>query len=432
LLRLALVTLQLPERVRAYRLHRARNKAHNAVNQALTAYFEGRYNAAERAAAAALALNEWPAVSSVVAARSAHQLRSFQRRDDYLTQSESLAPDAKLLRLITRAELLLKEQRIIEALDVLRQVKKISSRSVAALLLELKAQTLSKNWDEVLALTDRLEKVNAIDKAYAEQARLSAYIGRVNRKAQDSHGLTAVWQSTPADLRTNRTLALTAAKYFIALGGNRQAQEIINNSLEVQWDSALLEMYSDCASANVMPLIERAETWLRDHPRDATLLLTLGKLCTQQALWGKAQSYLEASLALEPSQAAHVALAQLLEKIGKQDEALKHYRDSLVLDRRRWSIEDREVPVTYGSRRPPIASCPKRTEQPIRRSRFRKQLQAARAHPLHCKADRLQRRLRRNRHRRCKRIGIKFFVRQARLLVNERCPASTMTGAPQA
>jgi HemY protein len=114
-------------------------------------------------------------------------------------------------------------------------------------------------------------------------------------------------------------------------------------------------MYSDCASANVMPLIERAETWLRDHPRDATLLLTLGKLCTQQALWGKAQSYLEASLALEPSQAAHVALAQLLEKIGKQDEALKHYRDSLVLDRRRWSIPDREVPVTYGSRRPPIA-----------------------------------------------------------------------------
>jgi len=357
-LRLALVTLQLPEKVRAYRLHRARNKARNAVNQALTAYFEGRYNAAERAAAAALALNEWPALSSVIAARSAHQLRGFTRRDDYLAQSESLAPDAALLRLITRAELLLKEQRTTEAIDVLRQVKKISPKSVAVLLLELKAQTLSKNWDEVLALTDRLERVNAIDKAYAEQARLNAYIGRINRKAQDTEGLIAAWQSTPAELRKNRTLALTAAKYFIALGGNRQAQQIINDSLDLQWDSALVEMYSDCAPANVMPLIERAETWLRDHPRDATLLLTLGKLCTQQALWGKAQSYLEASLALEPSQAAHVALAQLLEKIGKQDAALKHYRDSLVLDRRHWSIAEREIPAAYGSRRPPVAQRP--------------------------------------------------------------------------
>jgi HemY protein len=347
LMRLASATLRLPDRVRAYRLHRARNKARNAINQALTAYFEGRYNAAERAAATALSLNEWPALSSVLAARSAHQLRSFDRRDDYLAQSESLAPDAALLRLITRAELLLKERRITEALDVLRQVKKISPKSVAALRLELNAQTLSKNWDEVLALTDRLEKLNAIDHAYAEQARLNAYLGRVNRKDQDSEGLVDAWESTPLELRKNRTLALTAAKYFIALGGGRQAREIIEASLETLWDSALVEMYGECASGNVLPLIERGEGWLTQHPRDATLLLTLGRLCTQQALWGKAQSYLEASLALEPSQAAHVALAQLLEKIGKQGEALKQYRDSLVLDRRRWSIPEREPSSAY-------------------------------------------------------------------------------------
>ena len=47
--------------------------------------------------------------------------------------------------------------------------------------------------------------------------------------------------------------------------------------------------------------IERAESWLKQHPDDAALLLTLGRLCAQQELWGKAQSYLDASIAVEPT-----------------------------------------------------------------------------------------------------------------------------------
>jgi HemY protein len=53
------------------------------------------------------------------------------------------------------------------------------------------------------------------------------------------------------------------------------------------------------------------------QPRDGALLLTLGRLCRQQQLWGKARSYLEAALAIAPSRAAHVELAQLLEQLGR-------------------------------------------------------------------------------------------------------------------
>ena len=77
--------------------------------------------------------------------------------------------------------------------------------------------------------------------------------------------------------------------------------------------------------------IERAENWLKTNPRDAVLLFVLGKLCTQQQLWGKAQSYLEASLSEEPTYSAHLALAQLQERLGNPDAALRHYRESLEL-----------------------------------------------------------------------------------------------------
>jgi HemY protein len=43
-------------------------------------------------------------------------------------------------------------------------------------------------------------------------------------------------------------------------------------------------------------------------------------------LWGKAQSYLEASLNLAPTVETHLALAGLFERLDRADEAQAHYR----------------------------------------------------------------------------------------------------------
>jgi HemY protein len=48
----------------------------------------------------------------------------------------------------------------------------------------------------------------------------------------------------------------------------------------------------------------------------------------QRGLWGKAQSYLEASLSARPCRAAHVALAKLFDRMGRTDEANRHLRAS--------------------------------------------------------------------------------------------------------
>jgi HemY protein len=63
------------------------------------------------------------------------------------------------------------------------------------------------------------------------------------------------------------------------------------------------------------------------------LLAAIGKLCMRQALWGKAQSYLEASVALAPTLDAHMTLARLMEQTGKRDEAIRHIRRSAELAR---------------------------------------------------------------------------------------------------
>ncbi|MEW5943992.1 MAG: heme biosynthesis protein HemY [Pseudomonadota bacterium] len=335
MLRLVVNTLRLPERVRVFKRERRQEKARTAMQEGLMAYAEGRHGKAEKLAVAALEMHESPELNALLAARAAHEMKAYDRRDAYLEQAERLAPDAPVARLMTQAELLLDERRLQDALVVLRRLHALSPKLAAALRLELKAQQQAKNWDQVIALVAQLEKRDAIEPVQAEQLKLNAHLENLKRKAFDAVELKAYWQKIPAADRLNSKVALAAAKNFLAMGDGQAALEIIEQSLEKQWDSELVRLYGDCPGKDPLKQLERAENWLKAHPADAALLLSLGKLCTRQELWGKAQSYLEASLSIEPGSEAHLALAERLEKMSSHSEACDHYRQSLMLARQR-------------------------------------------------------------------------------------------------
>lgn len=326
-LRATSATLSLPRKVQEYRAARRRDQAHAALIETVREFFAGRYARAEKAAGRCIALGEHAGLAATFAARAAHELRAFERRDDYLSQAARLASEDDAVRIVTAAELLLDQRRAQEALGVLGALPR---KHTAALRLEFKAQQLARNWEQVLALVDQLEKRGVYDAEHAEQIRRYAQAERIERQGADPHALDEIWQRIPQRQRRDPKVALAAARSFIACGKSGQAQRIIEDSLDTAWDSELVALYAECAEGAVTA-IERAEIWLRQHPGDAALLLTLGRLCAHQALWGKAQSYLEASLSLEPGYPAHLFLAQLHEKLGTADTAQRHYRASLEL-----------------------------------------------------------------------------------------------------
>lgn len=328
LVRIIAGTLRLPARVREYRIARRHHKALATLTDALQNYFSGRYARAEKAAASLIKLGEHAGIGAIVAARAAHGLRAYERRDAFLAQAPTQTPEGVAIKAVTEAELLLDHRRFHEALNVLKDLPK---KHTAVLRLELKAQQMAKNWDQVLKLTDQLEKLRVFDVGQAEQIRRHALSENLRRKAMDSQALEQVWQKIPAAERRDSRIAAVAAKSFISIGNCVQARQIIETSLKENWNSELAGLYAECPGEEAVKQIERAEAWLATHPNDAMLLLTLGKLCAQQALWGKAQSYLEASISIEPTFSAHLALAQLQEKLENTDAARKHYRESLEL-----------------------------------------------------------------------------------------------------
>src|SRR5881628_1335212 len=80
--------VSLPTYVRAYRSRRRRERAHAALAAALQAYYEGRYARAEKEAAAAFEAGPTPGLAALLAARAAHQMRDFERRDRWLERAD--------------------------------------------------------------------------------------------------------------------------------------------------------------------------------------------------------------------------------------------------------------------------------------------------------------------------------------------------------
>jgi HemY protein len=140
LVRLLSQAVRLPATVRAYRARRRRERAHAALAAALQAYYEGRYRRAEQQAAMAFETGPTPGLAALLAARAAHQMREFERRDRWLERADGAGDALQAARLVSRAELALEERDFGAARDALRKLQSEGPRHVATARMLLRAE----------------------------------------------------------------------------------------------------------------------------------------------------------------------------------------------------------------------------------------------------------------------------------------------------
>ncbi|HEX4928075.1 MAG TPA: heme biosynthesis HemY N-terminal domain-containing protein [Burkholderiales bacterium] len=337
-LRLLGQVFSLPATVRGYRSRRRRERAHASLAAALQSYYEGRYARAEKQAALAFESGPARGVAALLAARAAHQMREFERRDRWLDRADAAGESLKAARLVSRAELALEERDFGAARDALRKLQE-GPRHIAATRLLLRAERGAGAWDEVLRLAGQLRKRDAIAPALAEEYKLQATLELLQRSADDPGAFERRWRAVPGRDQVQPRVAAAAARHATALGEAGLAREILEKALAAEWSSRLVALYGElpagldaAARADEARLrIERGERWLLEHERDPDLLAVLGRLCAQAELWGKARSFLEASVSFEETRAALLELARLEEHLGKSDAAQRHYRRAAEL-----------------------------------------------------------------------------------------------------
>jgi HemY protein len=330
--------LRLPSIVGAWRLRRRRERAHAALAAALQAYYEGRYARAEKEAGVAFEDGPASGVAALLAARAAHQMRDFERRDRWLERADAAGEGLQAARLVSRAELALEDRDYSAARDALRTLHGAGPKHVATTRMLLRAERGAGAWDEVLRLASQLSKRDAISPALAEEYKVQATVELLGRSADDGGAFERRWRGIPAADRVQPRVAAAGARHATALGKAPLARDILEKALEAEWVPTLVALYGELPGgsneekvAEARVRIERAERWLRERERDAPLLATLGRLCAHAELWGKARSFLEASLSFEESRTARIELARLAEYLGQADEAQRHFRKAAEL-----------------------------------------------------------------------------------------------------
>lgn len=349
----------LPGEVREWRARGQRERGATALAAAMRAYLGGRFGKAKAHATEALAAGAAPAVSAMIAARASHELRRPEDRDRLAGEAARHDADDPTARLMAQAEWLAAEGRPEDALELLGT---LPAPHTAALRLELVLRTRLAQWDAAARLIDRLAERSALSVADRDQYERHVASEALKARSVDRESARAAWRDMPERLRGDRVLALTAARLLAQHGDGAGARPIIERVLDEEWDSALALQYSEDVAPGPRPAadatvaaahggdaeagvpspvapgdddlalrIERCERWLASYPNDAMLLLSLGRLCARAGLLAKAQGHLEASLSLEPTHSAHLALARLHEALGHQEAAASHRSQALSL-----------------------------------------------------------------------------------------------------
>lgn len=325
-LQFVFTVVRLPRSVHAFRARRMQAKADGALRDAARLLMEGRYSQAIKSAEYAFEAGNLPGLAALLAQRASHALHDGEREELWRKYAAEHDDQTRVARLMTEAELAVRSRRYLDAREALNRLAREGGRHIAALRLALRTEQGQGNWEEVLRLTRQLEKHKALTAEQAAPLRARAHRENLAALSGDAEQLMRYWRKMPAEDRRQVRLALVAARALAAADDCGEAAQLVEDFLDEQWDSSLAEAYGECEGGDVLARIAHAERWLASHPRDAKLLLTLGRLCRRKQLWGKAQSYLDASIAIEASREAHLELGELLDTLDKPTEADRHYR----------------------------------------------------------------------------------------------------------
>jgi len=347
-IRLSTAAYALPRQRRAHKIARHKERVVADLHNSLKALFSGRFDDAEKLARHAMAIDagvnkdshDIRNIAAALAAWAAHEGGNLPAALPYLEKITDAA--AANMRDASKAYMLLAEGRAAEALPLLQALALNDTTNIGVLKMKLEAEINALAWHDVVLTLGPLKRTGLMPQSAVDEIRLNAEIELVKSRPAQRELLMDQWKKLETTIRFQPRLVEVLAIRLIELGLDNDAGVIIEEALakyhsnneESDWSSAyavLAKCYANAKTDSTVLQIEHAESWLKRHPRDAVILATLGKLCMRQALWGKAQSYLEASVALEPSLDAHMALAKLMEQVGKPNEAMRHIRRSAEL-----------------------------------------------------------------------------------------------------
>jgi len=333
LLRLVTGLWRLPGRVVRWRANRKRLRGEGYMRRGLLALIEGDWKRAEKLLQKGAGNSRAPLINYLAAARAAQEQGELERRDNYLRQAHQQSPNADVIIGIAQAELQMNQQQTEQALATLKHLydRKPDQGHIQQMLVQTYSQV--GDWESVLQLLPQLARAKLMPESERRELELRAYIGLLQRAGSRRHreSLDAVWRDTPRKLRNEPRLLAAYVTECLRVGVTDGCEPLLKHALKKTWSPELMDLYGQVEGADPIKQLEFAEKFLDEHPRDAALLLTAGRLSLRCGLWGKAKAYLKQSIDARPVAETYRELADLLRQQGEHSEASRYYQQGLIL-----------------------------------------------------------------------------------------------------
>ncbi|WP_455199231.1 heme biosynthesis HemY N-terminal domain-containing protein [Kaarinaea lacus] len=330
---------RVPGGLRYWQQRRKERKAMVYLTKGLIDLAEGHWHAAEKKVTRYVKEGHAPLLNYLAAARAAQGQGADQRRDHYLKLAHESHDGADIAVGLTQAELQLQHNQLEQALATMTHLQQLAPKHSQVLkVLALLYRQLG-DWERLLELmpmlarrkifsSDELDKINR--QAYL--SLLLAHDPRGKQKTEEKiQALTSAWLRIPKQFQSDKDILLAYVNRMLECGGSSQVEPLIRYALKRHRDEQLIRLYGLVQGDDSSKQLAVAESLLVGHENDAIALLAAGRLSLRNKLWGKARSYLEASVHASPSAEAYNELGHLLEKLGEQDLASSCYQNGLRL-----------------------------------------------------------------------------------------------------
>jgi HemY protein len=335
LFKLAMVIWRLPRTMRLRAEKRRREKSRHFLNQGLIDLAEGRFAQSETTLVKLIEYAENPLINYLAAARAAQQQGKFDQRDNYLKDAHDARPEAEIAIGVTQAELQLSSNQTERALATLMHLRSVAPKHDYVLKLLARVYYQIEEWSELCDLLPEVRKKNLFNETKLKEYEIRTFKGCLNNAGKlDGDTLDKTWSKLPKAYQTDADLIL----HYIELvsrfdQSSSRIEQIVVKSINQQWNSRLVDYYGQLKVDDTTAQLNTAEGWLKDYGSSDALLLALGRICIRLKLWGKAQSYLEASIGTRPCAECYLELADLLnrEELNSGEKACEYYRKGLRL-----------------------------------------------------------------------------------------------------
>jgi len=333
LVRFIFRTWTMPEHLKQWhRVHQA-DKARKISLKGLIELSQGQWKKAERLLIRAVKNSDMPLLNYLSAAKAAQKQNSPERRDHYLALAYQSMPEADFSVKLTQAELQFAHGQNEQALATLVNLHRLSPKHPHIMVLLSQLYQQLKSWEDLRKLLVPLRKQAVFPEKKLLEIEKETYTALIQKITKNSEAdkLQQLWKNIPRELKKDADLLEIYCNKLIQIEQNDEAENILRNALRKEWQPKLIKQYGLVKSNQLEKQLSFAESLSKDHDNHPILLLTLGRLCMYNDLWGKARAYLEASIGNKELAETYKELGLLMEYLNEPKLAAEYFKKGLFI-----------------------------------------------------------------------------------------------------